>query len=66
METANLVTYSDLWQVLGIFAGIGSGTGESRNWVAAAGVADGKSGVVIDYVPVFASPCGMGFAYWDV
>ena len=22
METANLVTYSDLWQVLGIFAGI--------------------------------------------
>ena len=50
----------------GMYTGIGSGTGETRNWVAAAGVADGKAGVVLDYVPVFASPCGMGFAYWDM
>ena len=50
----------------GMYTGIGSGTGETRNWVAAAGVADGKPGVVLDYVPVFASPCGMGFAYWDM
>ena len=49
----------------GMYTGIGSGTGETRNWVAAAGAADGKPGVVVDYVPVYASPCGMGFAYWE-
>lgn len=41
------------------------GTGETRNWIAAAGVADGTPGKVVDYVPVYASPCGMGFAYWE-
>ena len=45
--------------------GKGSGTGETRNWIAAAGVADGIPGKVVDYVPVYASPCGMGFAYWE-
>ena len=50
----------------GMYTGIGSGTGETRNWVVAAGAADGKPGVVLDYVPVFSSPCGMGFAYWDL
>jgi hypothetical protein len=25
----------------------------------------GRPGVVVDYVPVYASPCGMAFAYWD-
>ena len=49
-----------------MYTGIGSGTGETRNWVVAAGAADGKPGVVLDYVPVFSSPCGMGFAYWDL
>ena len=50
----------------GMYTGIGSGTGETRNWIAAAGAADGKAGVVVDYVPVYSSPCGMGFAYWDM
>ncbi len=45
--------------------GKGSGTGETRNWIAAAGVADGIPGKIVDYVPVYASPCGMGFAYWE-
>jgi Catalytic LigB subunit of aromatic ring-opening dioxygenase len=41
------------------------GGGETRNWVAAAAVADGAPGTIVDYVPVYASPIGMGFAYWD-
>jgi hypothetical protein len=49
----------------GMRGGLGSGTGETRNWIAAAGVADGTPGTVVDYVPVYASPCGMAFAYWD-
>ena len=49
----------------GMYLGLGSGTGESRNWIAAAAVAEGKPGTVVDYVPVYASPCGVGFAYWD-
>ena len=47
-------------------AGVGSGVGETRNWLVAAAVADGVGGSVVDYVPVYASPCGMGFAYWDM
>ena len=46
-------------------SGIGSGVGETRNWIAAAGAADGVRGTVVDYVPVYASPCGAGFAYWE-
>jgi hypothetical protein len=49
----------------GMTGGIGSGTGEVRNWIMAAAVAN-RPGVVVDYVPVYASPCGMGFAYWDM
>lgn len=49
----------------GMVTGLGSGTGETRNWIAAAAVADGKPGTVVDYVPVYASPCGMAFAYWE-
>lgn len=49
----------------GMQGGIGSGAGETRNWIMAAAVAD-RPGRVIDYVPVHASPCGMGFAYWDM
>lgn len=40
------------------------GTRETCNWIAAAAVADGKPAVVIDYVPVYASPVGAAFAYW--
>jgi hypothetical protein len=28
-------------------------------------VADGTPGTVIDYVPIYSSPCGVGFAYWE-
>ncbi|HEY3118347.1 MAG TPA: hypothetical protein VGK54_16505 [Chloroflexota bacterium] len=45
--------------------GVGSGTGEWRNWMAAAGVAEGRRAHVIDFVPVYASPCAMGFAFWE-
>src|SRR5581483_8579085 len=41
------------------------GGGETRNWIAAAAMADGIPGTVVDYVPVYASPVGAGFAYWD-
>lgn len=40
------------------------GTRETCCWIAAAGVADGKPATVIDYVPVYSSPTGLGFAYW--
>lgn len=49
----------------GMRGGVGGGTGEWRNWMAAAGVADGMHAHVIDYVPVYASPCAMGFAFWE-
>jgi hypothetical protein len=48
----------------GMYTGIGSGTGETRDWIVTAGVMDGIPGTIIDYVPVYASPCGMGFASW--
>jgi len=44
--------------------GIGSGAGETRNWIMAAAVGD-RPGVLVDYVPVYASPCGMAFAHWN-
>jgi hypothetical protein len=40
------------------------GTRETCNWIAAAAVADGKPATLVDYVPVYASPIGCGFAYW--
>ena len=46
--------------------GLGGGTGETRNWIVAAAVADGLPGTVVDYVPVYASPVGLGFAYWKI
>lgn len=48
----------------GMRGGLSAGTGEIRNWIAAAAVVDGQAGVVVDYVPVHASPVGMAFAYW--
>jgi Catalytic LigB subunit of aromatic ring-opening dioxygenase len=41
------------------------GTRETCNWIAASAVADGTPGKLVDYVPVFGSPIGCGFAYWD-
>ncbi len=45
--------------------GVGGGTGEVRNWIMAQALAS-RAGEVVDYVPVYASPCGMGFAYWNM
>ncbi len=41
-----------------------NGTREICNWIAAAGVAEGHAATVVDYVPVYVSPLGAGFAYW--
>lgn len=49
----------------GMVLGIGHGSGEVRNWIAAAAVADGRPGTVVDYVPIYASPIGVAFAYWE-
>jgi hypothetical protein len=49
----------------GMVLGWGGGTGETRNWIAAAAVADGSPGTIVDYVPIHASPIGAGFAYWE-
>ncbi|MGH2600997.1 MAG: hypothetical protein ACRDJ9_16620 [Dehalococcoidia bacterium] len=46
------------------FGGPQGGTREICNWIAAAAVADGAPATVVDYVPVYASPIGAGFAYW--
>lgn len=40
------------------------GTREFCNWIAAAAVIDGTPETLIDYVPVYSSPVGAGFAYW--
>ena len=49
----------------GMVLGVGSGSGETRNWIAAAAVA-GRPGHVVDYVAINASPIGVAFAYWDM
>lgn len=40
------------------------GTREFCNWIAAAAVVDGKPAKVLDYLPIYSSPIGAGFAYW--
>jgi hypothetical protein len=50
----------------GMVLGYGGGTGETRNWIVASAIADGQPGTVVDYIPVYASPIGAGFAYWDI
>jgi hypothetical protein len=40
------------------------GTREFCNWIAAAAVVDGKPAKLLDYVPVYSSPVGAGFAYY--
>jgi hypothetical protein len=63
---ASAETAKKLLEVTGMKGGVGSGVGETRNWIAAASVAEGSRGTVVDYVPVYASPCGMGFAFWEL
>jgi hypothetical protein len=50
----------------GVVSGLGSGTGEIRNWIAAAATVDGVRGTVVDYIPVYASPVGIAFAYYPI
>ena len=64
-ERANLKCYEAFSGGTGMPGGLGSGTGETRAWIMAAALAD-RPGHIVDYVPVFSSPCGMGFAYWDM
>jgi len=45
-------------------AGPQGGTRETCCWIAAAAVADGRPATLVDYVPVYASPIGLGFAFW--
>ena len=40
------------------------GTRETCNWITATAAA-GKPASFVEYVPVYASPIGCGFAYWD-
>jgi hypothetical protein len=39
------------------------GTRETCNWIAAAAVAEGRPFTLADYIPIYASPIGAGFAY---
>lgn len=45
-----------------------AGTSEIRNWIVAAAAAE-RPATVVDYVPCYRTPrgvgCAMGFAYWD-
>jgi hypothetical protein len=47
-----------------VLGGPQGGTRETCNWIAATAVA-GKPAAFVEYVPVYASPIGCGFAYWD-
>ncbi len=64
-EMAHLRCYQAFSGGTKMRGGVGGGTGETRNWIMAQAIA-GRPGTVVDYVPVYASPCGMGFAYWDM
>jgi hypothetical protein len=41
------------------------GTRETLCWIAAGAVAEGRPAVIVDYIPIYASPVGNGFAYCD-
>jgi hypothetical protein len=41
------------------------GTRETCAWIGAAGVAEGNTHTIIDYIPLYASPLGVSFAYWN-
>lgn len=40
------------------------GTRETCNWIAAAAAAEGTVATLVDYIPIYASPIGAGFAYF--
>lgn len=42
------------------------GTREFCNWIAAAGAVEGRQWTVVDYIPVYSSPVGAGFAYCNL
>lgn len=64
-DRAGLRCFDDFDGGTGIETGIGSGSGETRNWIMAAAVAN-RPATVVDYVPIYASPCGAAFAYWPM
>ncbi|HVB06080.1 MAG TPA: hypothetical protein VNF07_07555 [Acidimicrobiales bacterium] len=39
------------------------GTRESCNWIAAAAAVEGRPSVIVDYIPIYASPVGAAFAW---
>jgi 3-O-methylgallate 3,4-dioxygenase len=39
------------------------GTRETCNWIGAAATVEGRPSVVVDYIPIYASPIGVSFAY---
>jgi aromatic ring-opening dioxygenase catalytic subunit (LigB family) len=41
------------------------GSRETLCWIAAAATAEGRPAVVVDYIPIYASPVGSAFAYCD-
>jgi Catalytic LigB subunit of aromatic ring-opening dioxygenase len=41
------------------------GSRETLCWISAASLAEGRKSVVVDYIPVYASPVGSAFAYCD-
>ena len=41
-----------------------NGTREICNWIASTAVAEGRPVTLVDYVPIYSSPIGAGFAYW--
>jgi protocatechuate 4,5-dioxygenase beta chain len=41
------------------------GSRETLCWIGAAAVAEGRPSVIVDYIPVYASPVGSAFAYCD-
>jgi len=45
------------------FGGPQGGTRETCNWITAAGASDGHKSVIVDYIPVYASPVGVSFSY---
>ncbi len=48
------------------FGGPQGGTREICNWITAAAVADGHKSVIVDYIPVYASPVGVSFSYCEL
>lgn len=41
------------------------GSRETLCWISAAAMAEGRPSVIVDYIPVYASPVGSAFAYCD-